>query len=138
VDLAALARGRVQREGVFFQYARGRDAILGIVTNRWKYAWSAPDQKEFLFDRRFSPERRNLAGVASAARPLAELRRLVQDRAREYPFSRAALATNGSWRKFPVARMPRDPDAGLIFQDQPLARPSLPKGYDLRYPRNRD
>jgi hypothetical protein len=138
VDLAALARGRVQREGVFFHYARGRDAILGIVTDRWKYAWSAPDQKEFLFDRRFSPERRNMAGVDSAARPLAELRRLVQDRAREYPFSRAVLATNGSWCKFPKARMPRDPDAGLIFQDQPFARPSLPEGYDLRYPRNAD
>ena len=138
VDLAALARGRVRREGVFFHYARGRDAILGIVTDRWKYAWSAPDQKEFLFDRRFFPERRNMAGAASAARPLAELRRLVQDRAREYPFSRAVLATNGSWRKFPKARMPRDPDAGLIFQDQPFARPSLPEGYDLRYPRNAD
>jgi arylsulfatase A-like enzyme len=138
VDLAELARGRGQREGVLFHYARGRDAILGVVTDRWKYAWSVPDQREFLFDRRVSPERRNLAGMRSAARPLAELRRFVQKRAREYRFSRAVLTPNGSWRKFPVARMPRDPDAGLIFQDPPLARPALPEGYDLRYPRRAD
>lgn len=136
VDLAALARGRVQREGVLFHYARGRNAILGAVTDRWKYAWSAPDQREFLFDRRVFPERRNLATSASAARPLAELRRFVQTRAAEYPFSRAALARDGSWRRFPPALMPRDPDAGLIFQDPSHADPVLPAEYDLRFPRN--
>ena len=134
-NLADVARGKVRRSGVFFHYAQGRDAILGKVTDRWKYAWSAPDQKEFLFDRKVIPEKRNLAEMPSGKKATERIGQIVRDRASQYPFGKSVLNTKGAWIRNPVKRMPRNPDAGLLYQDPPKARPELPKPFHLDYPK---
>ncbi len=137
-DLADIAQGTRRRTPVLFHYARGKDAILGAVVGRWKYAWSAPDQREFLFDRREMPERRNRAGEAAAEPALARLRRVVQTRAAAHTSSRDALDRTGGWRTFRPVRMPTDPDAELIYQDPPSASPELPPEFHLEYPRKNE
>lgn len=132
--LGGNCRAPERRTPVLFHYARGKNAILGAVDDRWKYAWSAPDQKEFLFERRDQPEKHNLAEAKSAAPALQRLRETVQNRAAEHSFSRKALDRAGAWKTQRPAKMPANPDAGLLYQDPPLAKPELPPEYHLEYP----
>lgn len=134
IDLARLAKGMERQGPVFFHYARDKNAILGAVDERWKYAWSAPDQREFLFDRSEQPEKKNHAGKKSAAPILKRLRETVQARAAEHSFSRSSLGRSGDWKTLPLGKIPANPDAGLIYQDPPLANPQLPACYDFDYP----
>lgn len=135
VDLAALARGRIRRDAIHFHYARGADAIVGAVGARWKYAWSAPDRREFLFARREYPEQRNHALAKAFPRDAAALRRRVLERASQHDISRTGLSAKGGWKKGAVRTMPADPDVGLLYQDPPHAAPRLPPEYRLIYPR---
>ncbi len=135
VDLATLASGSRRSVPVFFHYARGKNAILGAVDKSWKYAWSAPDQKEYLFKRREHPEKKNRASDTSGARHLVRLREIVQHRAAQHRFSRQSLSTSGGWKTQLPASMPSNPDAGLLYQDPPSATPTLPPEYSLDYPR---
>jgi len=128
-DLAAVAKDRVARNGVFFHYAQEADGIYGMVTERWKYAWSAPDQKEFLFDRRKHPESGNRAALPAAGNVLEQMGQAVRQRAGKAAFGRTGLNRKGAWKRFPVRKMPADPDAGLLYQDPPTAEPTLPPPY---------
>jgi len=132
-DLAAVAKGKTQRESVFFHYARGIDAILGTVTDRWKFAWSAPDQREFLFDRSEQPEQGNRSQTPAGRKVAAVLSRTVRERASRHPSS-AALDACENWQCHPVKMMPADPDAGQFYQDPPHCKPALPAPYQLKYP----
>lgn len=134
-DLARIAQGAERSSPVRFHYAQGNNAILGAVNHRWKYAWSAPDQREFLFDRRELPERRNQAAAKAGSAALKQLREAVQTRAAGHAFSRQALNPKGAWKKSQPAKMPADPDAGLLYQDPPKANPKIPRGFQLNYPR---
>jgi len=135
MDLAALADGEERGEPVYFHYARGKDAILGAVDADWKYAWSAPDSRGFLFPRREVPEKRNRIDDRRCAPAAGRMDKAVRARARRHAFSRAALRKDGTWRRGRPRRMPEDPDEGLLYQDPPAARPELPEPYELDYPR---
>ncbi len=126
-DLAAVAAGQSSRRAVFSQFARGEEAVYTAVTERWKYGYSAADDQEYLFDRRGDPqETRNRAGVVFCRSELAEMRRLTQETLRAA--GEAPALDGDGWRRYPVATMPRDPDAGLLIQDPPGMRLDLP-GY---------
>jgi arylsulfatase len=125
VDLRDLLDGVSDRKAVFAQYRAAETAIYTMVTHRWKYAYSAPDRKEFLFDRHVDPsETRNRAALPSTREVLAEMR------ARTI----AWLAEGGETAAFEgdeFALYPRsedwdDPDSGLLIQDRP--------GYELDLP----
>lgn len=126
-DLAGVAAGRIARPAVFGQIQREGRAIYTAVTARWKYAYSAPDQQEFLFDRVTDPaETRNRAGLPFTRPHLAGMRRrLIEE-------LRAAGETGGldgdTWKVFPRLAVPLDPDSGLLVQDQPWAETYIP-GY---------
>ena len=63
-SLIDVATGGVSRKTVYSQYSRGGSAIYMAVSERWKYIYSAADQKEMLFDRVNDPdELRNQAGI---------------------------------------------------------------------------
>ncbi len=116
VDLAELQSGKSERDAVYSQYHAAGKAIYTTVTERWKYAYSAPDQKEYLVDRVGDPaETRNCA----AEHP-DDLRKL---RDRTIGWLRnggetAALEGN-QWKTYPLLEVPADPMEGLITQDQP-------------------
>lgn len=127
VDLAALAAGAETRDMVFSQFQRGADAIYTAVTAEWKYAYSAADNREFLFDRQGDPEEtRNRAGIVFCRDRVRALRERLQTFLRESG-EEEALDDEG-WRAYPVQTMPADPDAGLLIQDPPGLALDLP-GY---------
>ena len=133
-DLAALARGGARHTPVFFHYGRGRDAILGAVDGDWKYAWSGPDSRSYLFPRRESPEKRNRATDPRCTKVLERMDRMVRERAAQHDFSKICLRKDGSWKTARPRQMPADPDAFLLYQDPPKATPKLPAPYELEYP----
>jgi arylsulfatase A-like enzyme len=126
-DLALIASGKASRPFVYSQFQRGGQAIYTIVGERWKYAYSAPDDQEFLFDREQDPqESRSLAGVRFCEPARGEMQREL------IAYLRSVGETEGlegdRWRVFPRHEMPRNPDAGLLVQDQAWAKTDIP-GY---------
>jgi arylsulfatase len=127
-DLAEIAASRSPRLAVFSQIQREGRAIYTAVTTRWKYAYSAADDQEFLFDRVGDPqETRNRAGLPFCRAPLAELRQLMLQELRTA--GEVGGLAGDSWKVFPRLSMPVDPDSGLLIQDQPWADTSIP-GYN--------
>jgi len=125
VDLATLADGSSGRDAVHVQYRPAGEGVYTTVTGAWKYTYSAPDQKEFLFDRApASPETHSAAGDHPEV-----VHRL---RSRTIEWLRAGGeddAIDGDrWKVYPKLEVPTDPDAGLIMQDRPGFTLDLP-GY---------
>lgn len=76
-DLAKTVAGSTERDVVFSQFGRRQKGIYMIVGRRWKYFYSAAEQREFLFDRINDPdETRNLANLSLSADAKAEMKRL--------------------------------------------------------------
>lgn len=127
VDLAELARGNVQREAVFAQFNRGAYGIYTAISARWKLAYSAPDGREFLFDRVEDPqETRDRAGLCFCRDAQQQMRILLQAFLREK--GETAAFEGDNWCRGPQFHVPDNPDAGLLLQDHPWADQHLP-GY---------
>ncbi|NLC45529.1 MAG: hypothetical protein GX766_00040 [Firmicutes bacterium] len=93
-----------------------------IVNRRWKYIYSAPDNKELLFDRKNDPEEtRNRAYNPlyreAAERMRSQLISYFQKEGYTKPLS------GNSWREYPPLSIPEDPDALLLMQDPEWSLP---------------
>jgi hypothetical protein len=94
------------------------------LTQNWKYIYSAAEHREYLFDLKVDPdETRNRAetlGYLEQTRQLRTqmFRQLQQDGC-------SAVLDGDNWRTFPAPPFPRDPDAGLLFQDADWAATHL-------------
>lgn len=135
LDLAALADGTAERDFVFSQFGHGPDSLFMAVDSSHKYVYSAPDRREWLFDRVRDPqETRSVAGLPSSREPLRRLRTTLLD----------YLAANGAqdsvsstpeglaWSdrpRYDASWLDNDPDAGLLVQDHELAPIRFPEGY---------
>ena len=147
VDMQDLVNGTCPREAVFSQCARAEDAIYTAVTKDWKYAYSAPDNREFLFDRVGDPgETRNRAGVVFCKDALTAMRGKMTEMLRTggeaqaktfghdlleaIGFQEAGKETHAldgdTWKVYPRKEMSDDPDTGLLIQD--------PGGFTLDLP----
>lgn len=131
VSLLALARGAHQDRTVFVQLNQAGDAIYLAVNRRWKYVYSAPDQRELLFDRLHDPlDTRDCAGQWQRGFPWAAAQEEM--RARLIAMLRDAGETaaydGDTWRVYPKKSMPDNPDAWLLYQDHPWADHYIP-GY---------
>jgi arylsulfatase A-like enzyme len=75
VALQSVPSGRA----VFGQYQQGPIGLFAVITERWKYIWSAPDRREYLLDRVRDPqETANLAYNVRVRAQLLELRALAR------------------------------------------------------------
>ncbi len=135
VDLAELAAGNDPGRFVFGQISQGREtdedrAMLSIymAANRdWKYFYSAPDNKEFLFDRVNDPDETiNLAENPEVAETKAMIKKVLIDHL--VSGGETAGIIDGGWKQFPKQEIPADHNQGLIFQDSPWAETDIP-GY---------
>ncbi|MFW6292412.1 MAG: sulfatase, partial [Spirochaetota bacterium] len=116
VPLQETAAGTTDRDTVFSQLMSGETALHMAVTREWKYVYSAPDQRELLFDRTLDPaETRDRFGTPFASEATAMMKRRLFDHLR------AGGETDGidadDWKRFPKQSMPDNPDAGLLIQD---------------------
>ena len=136
-DLAEVASGRSDRELVFSQHVwhprdanaeqRAAMATYMAVSQSWKYVYSAPDDREFLFDRVTDPhETRNRAGISFCRPALSAMRSALIAHLREG--GETAGLDGDAWRHFPRQEMSPDPDEGLLIQDHPWAETQI-SGY---------
>jgi len=131
-DLAALAGAPDADRTVFSMLNRAESGIYMAINRRWKYVYSAPDQRELLFNRESDPgETVDLGDVTWD--PVHEpVRALRERRAALHAVLRAAGETDAldgdDWRQYPRRTMPVNPNAGMLYQDQPWADQTIP-GY---------
>lgn len=129
-SLAALAAGGVTREGVLTQFDRGATGLYSLVTRDYKYAYSAPDQREWLYDRRHRPEERSLVGVPGYGETLRRLRGQLIARLRAD--GHEAPLEGDNWRAFPRLEVPACADDGVLFQEGGRVADQFPPGYAPR------
>lgn len=130
VDLAELAAGQSERKLVFGQFQRAGRASYLAVDRRWKYFYSAPDNREFLFDHavdRF--ETRNRAGTPFMGDHTDRMRRTLIEHLKTGGDTAALDADR--WKLYPKLAIPEDPDTGLLIQDNRWADTSLPGYTDI-------
>jgi len=126
-DLSDVLTGAADRDAVHIQYRPGEFGNYTTITDGWKYTYSAPDRKEFLFDRKNDPEEtRNAAGDEAAQPVLQQLRDRTIAWLRDGGEDEAL--DGDQFKQYPIKRMPDDPNEGLIAQDRPGYTLDLP-GY---------
>lgn len=119
VNLSDVAQMRADRAIVFGHYQGAEAGIYAAISKKWKYMWSAPDQKEFLFDRIKDPnETRNCAYNIVNQSAVEYMRSVLQDHIRTMPGHEEVVNENG-WIAKQKIQLQDDPDAGLIIQDPP-------------------
>ncbi|NLF40567.1 sulfatase-like hydrolase/transferase [bacterium] len=131
-DIAAIARGAEADRTVFSQLGREGNAIYMAVNRSWKFVYSAPDQRELLFDRVNDPgETKDLAYATwqrSFPWPVAQ-DAMRQSLAAFLKDAGETAALDGDrLRVYPRKEMPANPDAGMLYQDHPWADQTIP-GY---------
>lgn len=126
-DLHDLWTGASRRKAVFSQYADGNAAIYTAVTARWKYAYSAADNREFLFDRLTDAgETRNRVGAFFWREELQAMREMTLAFFRDG--GEKAAVEGKEWKVYPPKTLSPDPDSHLLIQDPPGFKLDLP-GY---------
>jgi len=131
-DLIEIARKPESDRTIFSQWNRGPNCVYLVINRRWKFVYSAPDQRELLFDRQHDPyETRDLAGLVHDPHwpvsrvQVAMRRRLIE----ELKAQGETSALDGDrWQIRPVRQMPANPDAWLLYQDHDWAAQEIP-GY---------
>ena len=116
VDLVQLARGQCARSMVISQFQQRGYGLYMATTRQWKYVYSAPDDREWLFDlTRDARETVNRAGNPMFAQTLEKMRAALMEILRADGYVEPLEGQN--WKKYPRRQVPANPDAGLLFQD---------------------
>ena len=129
VDGAALqliASNECSRDYVLSQWGMSSaNSIYMIASKDWKYIYSAGENKEILFDRQADPmESRNAADHPGCSRVKEKLRQALLVYLESTGAADAVELRNGGlqWKKqMPLTQcyLQDNPDAGLLFQDEP-------------------
>jgi len=131
VDLARVARGEAGREGVISQYQEEGVGLYGFISHQYKYIYSAPDNREWLFRRaEGQPESRSLAGHAAYDPVLTSMRERLISSFRADGYERPLDGDN--WKAFPRREVPADPDAWQLYQEGGPVDDLFPEGYEPR------
>ncbi len=131
LDLAGIADGRCDREGVLVQFGQDGSGLYGYVTGEHKYIHSAPDGREWLFERAPNQrEERSRAGNGAYEGTLRQMRAALTGRFREDGYT-APLDGDG-WKPFPKREVPSEPDAWQLFQEGGPVDALFPEGYQPR------
>ena len=132
IDLADLAAGADPgRPGVLCQYSQRESGLYGLMTDDFKYTWSAADDQEWLF-RRWpgEPEERSLAGNQAYVKTTGEMRAALVEWLRGDGYEE--VLEGEGWRVYPPEQHPSvdpNPDHGLLYQEGTDWAPLFPEGY---------
>jgi arylsulfatase len=126
-SLTSIADGSVKRDTVFGQFNSGENGNYMAVTEQFKYIYSAPDNKEWLYDLRSDPdETRNVMNNLMYRNESKNMKMSII----EY-FSNDGYdlpLEQDDWKRYPEKSISDDPDEGLLFQDPDSSIPDIP-GY---------
>lgn len=124
-DMLALADGTKHRDEVYIQFQHGGLGLYAVISSKWKYAYSAADNREYLFDRTHDrPESRNLAAELPRLSDARALKQMLIDHLKTGGDTQAI--DGDTWRTYPARQMPDNPDAGLLRQDSSWADQYIP------------
>ena len=126
-SLFDIISGKSERDVIYGQYEKEGYAAYMAFDGRYKYIYSAPDDKELLFD--LATDTQEAAN--KAYNPLYfEKTKELRDRLIAYFRKEGYTAPldGDTWKRYPKKEMPDDPDAYLLFQDPEKSLPDIP-GY---------
>ncbi|MDP7743381.1 MAG: sulfatase-like hydrolase/transferase [Lentisphaeria bacterium] len=127
IDLGGLATGQIERNEVFIQFQHTERGIYAVVNDRWKYAYSAGDDKAFLFDRRQDPqETNNVADMPMTNAIQEEMKAVLLRQLNEC--GETTAADGDDWRRYPDWQPPTSPVVGQRVYHHQWAEHSIP-GY---------
>lgn len=127
-SLFSIIDGKSDRDCVFGQYEQKGYACYMMLTEKYKYIYSAPDNKEFLFDLVTDPdETRNKANSPLYFEKTKAMRESTINYFRNDGY--AIPADGNDWKQYPFKDMPKDPDEYLLFQDSEGSIPHI-TGYE--------
>ena len=115
MPLQSLLKDEPKDRFVHSQYSQNRLGLYMSCNRRWKYIYSAADDKEWLFEN--GDERKNLASEEDYSDTLARLRSLTIERFMEDGYH--APVESRQWKRFEPLTLPLDQDEGLLIQDPP-------------------
>lgn len=122
LDLADLAVSEDRDRTVYSQYQRDALGVYMATNRRWKYFYSVPDRREFLFDRIHDPEEmRSRAGLSLCRDDLKEIRTNLFEFYRREGFTDPIEEED--WKLFPQPLLSPDPDVRLLIQDPGWSKP---------------
>ncbi len=136
VDLLDMATHPPADRLVFSQLNRGGQALYTAVNRRWKFVYSAPDQRELLFDRVQDPgETHDLADATwqpnwPTSQAQTTMRQALVDWLREQ--GEEPALDGEKLKRYPKPEWSDNPDAHLFYQDHPWANQQLPAYSDER------
>ncbi|MHC1694186.1 MAG: sulfatase [Eubacteriales bacterium] len=129
-SLYDIVQGGAKRDMVTGQFSSGASGLYMAVDKSYKYIYSAPDKKEYLFDLDTDPQEtrnkaHNIMFRDTVSRMRGKLIAYYQGEGYTLPLE------NGAWRDYGIQAIPSDPDWGLLFQDPADSLPDIP-GYAAR------
>ncbi len=130
LDLRQLATDPPADRLVFSQINRAQHGLYTAVNRRWKYVYSAPDRREFLFDRQRDPgETHDLADATwqpewPTSQAQSTLRQALLGWLRDQ--GEDAALDGDRFKVYPKPDWSDNPDAHLFYQDHPWADQHVP------------
>lgn len=114
-SLVEITEGKSKRKRITGQFQREGLASYMIIEDEYKYIYSAPDRKEWLFNSRTDPhETRNLARNPLYIKKTEQMRSSLINYFRDEGYF--PPLDGDKWKEYPLRTMPDDPDAFLLFQ----------------------
>lgn len=109
-------RGETDRQYVYTQIGQEQSGLYLVTDGNWKYTWSAPDEKEWLFNLTLDPgESRNLAYNGFYADVVAQLRSTLIERFEDAGYAKAV--EDGDWKEYGKHAPLLETDQSLLLQD---------------------
>ncbi|GKX31463.1 choline-sulfatase [Vallitalea longa] len=119
---------KCDRDTIYGQYQKEGYANYMALSGDYKYIYSAPDNREFLFDLKMDPEEtRNKANSPLYHKKTKEMREKLISYFKKEGY--LDPIKDDQWKVYPKREMPDDSDAYLLFQDLPGSVPHI-KGYE--------
>lgn len=115
-DLKKLLQAKDEDRWVTSQFSENGMALYMITNGVWKYVYSVPDRREWLWNLSEDPrELRDLSACSIYHETLSRLREKLLDTLRKDGYD-SVLSQKG-WKQFPQPVFPDNKDAGLLTQD---------------------
>lgn len=127
LSLTSILDGTAARDTVYGQFQSNGKAMYMAVDKRYKYIYSAPDNKEWLYDSAEDPaETINRAYNPLYVKKKNEIKKRLIDYFKSEGYEE--ILDGNDFKIYPKLSIPEDPDAGLLFQDPVSSIPHI-EGY---------